>query len=819
MITLLFTDVEGSTRLLHEVGAGAYGLALADHRAVLREAFAAHGGVEIDTQGDAFFVAFASAPDAVAAATQAQRALGDGPILVRMGLHTGEPQRTAEGYVGIDVHLGARIAAAGHGGQVLMSGATRTALAESRPMANLSELGDVVDLGEHRLKDFDRPLPIFQLGTGSFPPLRTISNTNLPHPASSFVGREAEVRTVADHLRDGTRLLTLTGPGGSGKTRLAIEAAAELVPSFKGGVFWIGLAELRDPDLVVPTIERTLGAKGSLAAHIADRDMLLIVDNLEQVVAAAARLSELTEACPNLRLLTTSRERLRVRGEVEMRVPPLAHPDAARLFGERSGADADDPDVLALCAALDNLPLALELAAARAAIMSPAEIHARLGSRLDLLRGGRDANPRQQTLRATIEWSHDLLEPEERRLFGRLAVFRGGWTLEAAEAVADADLNRLQALVDKSLVRYADGRFGMLQTIREFAAERLDAFGERASLETRHAVHFLALGELAEPHLRGDSLEWLDRLDADRDNLREALDELSAQRDTQGVLRLVGAIHRYWYLRGHVREGRARLEAALDADERPTSARAFALDGAAVMALNLGDNAAAERNARQALALHEEFHEAWGEAYSTMMVGNALAEAGDIRAARPFMQDAIRRFGALEDQRYILVATANLAWIVEESGDIAGGKAIHERAIGMARALGSDRMIAGESAQLAMILRDEGRLREARAMLAEATAITHARGDRLQLGLNFGRTANVLALLGRHADAARLLAAAEHVFESIAAQAPAWASERDEATREVLRRALSHDELVAATSQGRALTTDDAVALAIGDDP
>ena len=399
-VTFLFTDVEGSTKLLHELGAEAYAEALAEHRQVIREAFVSHGGVEVDTQGDAFFVAFPTAPGALEAAQDAREALAQGLIRVRMGLHTGTPYLAEEGYVGDDVHLAARVAASAHGGQIVLSQATR---------AFLDERFVLSDLGEHRLKDFAEPVWIFQLGADRFPPLKTISNTNLPRPASSFVGREREVEEVVALLRDGARLLTLTGPGGSGKTRLAIEAAAELVPEFKAGVFWVGLAPLRDPALVTDTIAQTLGAKDGLADHIGERELLLLLDNLEQVVDAAPELSSLVEACPNLRLLVTSRELLRVRGEVEYPVLPLAEPEAVGLFCARAGAEPD-PTVHELCRALDNLPLALELAAARASVLSPKQILERLSGRLDLLKGGRDADPRQQTLRATIEWSYELLD-------------------------------------------------------------------------------------------------------------------------------------------------------------------------------------------------------------------------------------------------------------------------------------------------------------------------------------------------------------------------------------------------------------------------
>ena len=439
-VTFLFTDVEGSTSLLRELGAEAYADALAEHRRVVREACAAEGGVEVDTQGDAFFFAFPSAPEAVAAAQAITDALAEGQIHLRIGVHTGTPLVTDEGYVGDDVHFAARVGASAHGGQVVLSKTTR-------------ELVDgvvVTDLGEHRLKDIEGAVPIYQLGEESFPPLKTISNTNLPRPASSFVGRERERDDVVREIRDGARLLTLTGPGGSGKTRLALEAAAELVPAYKAGVFWVGLAALREPSLVTDTIAQTLGAKDGLAAHIGEREMLLLLDNLEQVIEAAPELSGLVQSCPNLALLVTSRELLRVQGEVEYAVPPLASSEAVALFCERSRLEAT-AEITELCSRLDDLPLAVELAAARTKALSPAQILERLSERLDLLRGGRDAEARQQTLRATIAWSYDLLSEEEQRVFRALSVFAGGCTLDAAEEVAGADLDTLQSLVEKSL--------------------------------------------------------------------------------------------------------------------------------------------------------------------------------------------------------------------------------------------------------------------------------------------------------------------------------------------------------------------------------
>jgi class 3 adenylate cyclase/energy-coupling factor transporter ATP-binding protein EcfA2 len=463
-VTFLFTDVEGSTKLLHALGAEAYAEKLAGHRRVVREACTAQDGVEVDTQGDAFFVAFPTAPGAVEAARAITEALASGPITLRIGLHTGTPLVTEEGYVGEDIHFAARVAASAHGGQVVLSQATR---------AVVDERCSLVELGEHRLKDIAEPVAIYQLGEGAFPPLKTISNTNLPRPASSFVGREREVQEVLARIDEGGRLVTVTGPGGSGKTRLALEAAATLVPEYKAGVFWVGLASLRDAALVSETIAQTLGAKDGLAEHIGERELLLLLDNLEQVIEAAPELSSLLQQCPNLTLLVTSRELLRVQGEIDYPVPPLAETEAVSLFCERAQIEPSE-EIAELCRRLDSLPLAVELAAARANALSPAQILARLSKRLDLFKGGRDADPRQQTLRSTIAWSYELLSPEEQQLLCRLSAFSGGCTLEAAEEVCDAELDTLQSLVEKSLLRFSDERYWMLETIREYAEERLE---------------------------------------------------------------------------------------------------------------------------------------------------------------------------------------------------------------------------------------------------------------------------------------------------------------------------------------------------------
>jgi predicted ATPase/class 3 adenylate cyclase len=674
-VTFLFTDVEGSTKLLHELGAEAYAEALAEHRRVVREACAAEGGVEVDTQGDAFFLAFASAPSAVAAAQAMTEALARGRIHLRIGLHTGTPVVTGEGYVGDDVHLAARVAAAGHGGQVVLSQATG-ALLDGHVLT---------DLGEHRLKDIKGAVAIAQLGDGSFPPLKTISNTNLPRPASSFVGRAAELAGVLSLVEDGSRLVTLTGPGGSGKTRLALEAAATLVPSYKAGTFWVGLAALRDPSLVTATIAQTIGSQNGLAEHIAEREMLLLLDNLEQVIEVAPELAALLRACPNLTLLVTSRELLRVQGEVEYEVPPLASAEAITLFCERSRLKPS-AEIAELCGRLDDLPLALELAAARTKALSPRQILERLAQRLDLLRGGRDADPRQQTLRATIEWSYGLLSAEEQRLFRALSVFRGGCTLAAAEEVADAELDTLQSLVEKSLLRFSTERFWMLETVREYAREQLEAAGETDEHARRHAHYFLARLEANGPEFLGprhsELLVWFS---AEEDNLRAMLDYLSDVTPVDAA-RAAYLLHAYWAgPRGAFTEAEAKYAALLSGHALPDESRAMLLQRAADLAERLGHLETADAAVREAIALAES-------AGLRRVLADALRIGGWIAVKRGETDEAIRLAGraveeaAVLDEPTRLHAVHDLGCVLAEAGHNEDARAAFRRAAEEARA-------------------------------------------------------------------------------------------------------------------------------------
>jgi len=803
-VTFLFTDIEGSTKLLDVLGEDGYDHALSEHRSKLREVFARYGGIEVDTQGDAFFFAFAEPVAAVAAASEAQLALTDGPIRVRMGLHTGEARRTQEGYVGREVHRGARIAAAGHGGQVLLSKPTR-------------DLVDVplTDLGEHHLKDFGAPVWIYQLGADHFPPLKTISNTNLPRPASSFVGREQEVDDVSALLRDGARLVTLTGPGGTGKTRLAIETAADLVPEYRNGVFWVDLAALRDPTLVPDTIGQTLGAKDGLTEHIQERELLLVLDNLEQVIDAAPALAGLVESCPNLRVLVTSRELLRVRGEVEYAVPPLADPEAAALFSARSGI-ATDSSIEELCLRLENLPLAVELAAARASVLSPRQILDRLSSRLDLLKGGRDADPRQMTLRAAIEWSYDLLADDEKRLFARLAVFRAGCTLEAAERVVEANLDGLQSLVDKSLLRHADERFSMLETIREYAAERLEASGEAYDLQRRHAEFFLELAEEAEPYLRDvQPAAWLERLGPESDNFRAALDRLEASGNAEGTLRLAGALDEFWCPRSEYSEGRRYLAAALRMTNRTEPERAKALIAAAHLARDDGDPAAGRNLAEEAVAMNRTVGDRRGGGRAVLWLGACFADEREFERARQLFEEAARLSTDAGDDVNALFANRLLAWMYYELGDKSQARILHEANLVRARELGWRDLEASILGALSEYAIDDGRFADALVFVTAGIRISLEDRNRPGLAVDLCKAASTLVHVA-HADTAiALLASAGAWYEGIGSRPLPYLDELVQQTISLSRVSVGQEAFERAWEAGRTLPIEKAAALAL----
>jgi predicted ATPase/class 3 adenylate cyclase len=643
-VTLLFTDIEGSTRLLHRVG-DAYAGLLAEHRRLLDEAFARHEGVVLDREGDAFFVAFAFAKDAAAAAGDAQRALaahdwpGGEEVRVRIGLHTGEPRSVEGRYVGLDVHHAARVMAAGHGGQVLVSETTRALLDDATALR---------DLGEHRLKDLSGPQRLFQLEIDGlpreFPPLKTLDNrpTNLPVQPNELIGRERELDEAAALLRNGLRVLTLTGTGGTGKTRLALQLAAEVVEAFPNGVFFVSLAPVRDWELVAPTIARALGLREqpgetvleTLDGYLADKELLLVLDNFEQVLAAAPAVAGLTASAPGLKLLVTSRTPLRLSGEHTYPVPPLELAESVQLFAERAHAaalefavtDENEDAVAEICRRLDGLPLAIELAAPRIRSLPPPALLRRLDQRLKLLTGGaQDLDERQRTLRATIEWSYELLPEAERELFAQLGVFVGGARLDAAEALCESIgidvLDGLHSLVEKSLLRQradADGepRFWMLETIRDYALEVLDEVGAPGDARRRHAEWFVALAEEADVGSRtGDQAAWFDLLDADNANLRAAIDWAEETRNTDQRLRLATALWGFWATRGRIAEGSRVLEEALGLVEaRP----ARALLGLCTLRLLRGESEGLADDIAEALRSCEEL----GDDYSLAQAWN-----------------------------------------------------------------------------------------------------------------------------------------------------------------------------------------------------
>jgi predicted ATPase/class 3 adenylate cyclase len=822
-VTFLFTDVEGSTKLLHELGAEGYAEALATHRRILREAFAAHGGVEVDTQGDAFFVAFPTAPGALRAAIAGCESLASGPIRARMGIHTGTPLVTDEGYVGDDVHRAARIAACGHGGQVLVSATT----------APLVERELLADLGLHRLKDLSAPERIYQLGEGPFPPLRSLYRTNLPIPATPFLGREAQLEEMQMLLSgDDARLLTLTGPGGTGKTRLALQAAAAAADAYPDGVFWVPLAPLRDPDLVLQGAAQALGADDGLTEHVAAKRLLLLFDNFEHLVVAAPDVGALVGSCPNLRVLVTSREPLHLAGEHELPVPPLAHDEGVELFSARARAIRPDfvPDetVSAICRHLDELPLALELAAARVRALTPEQILARLDQRLPLLTGGaRDAPERQRTLRATIEWSHDLLPSDERRLFACLAVFRGGCSLEAAERVCDAELDNLQSLVDKNLLRFNDGRYWMLETIREYATEKLDASMTATQVRDRHARIFLDLAEQAATPLRDVALRGsgavLEDLEREHDNLRAALDWFSLQGESTHVLQMCGALAEFWFAHDHWIELRGRLLDAVAADNgQPTLERARALIGAADIHGLGGDPRRSRGCADEALAVYRELNDRRGEADALWRIAATIRDtSGDRetrlsghRAAMPFFEEAAALFRETDDQQSLLNVTRSLAWSHQELGNRDRARTLFRENLQRARALHNPLIESASLGASAMMAAEDRRLQEAFSLASEHLPLA-ARLGMLHTAEALMRSAFVLARGGHESAAARIVSASEALFEEIGVGEGYWARRDNEDVLARLREALDGGSFAAACEVGRAWTPDEAVAFAL----
>jgi predicted ATPase/class 3 adenylate cyclase len=860
-VTFLFTDIEGSTQLLRALGAD-YRAVLERHAEIVRQALATHGGIEVGTEGDAFFAVFESAVDAVAAAVAAQRGLAmepwpiGHPVRVRMGLHTGEGQLGGDSYVGLDVHRAARIAAAANGGQVLLSAATRALIEPSLPAGVALR-----DLGPHALKDLAEPEDLAQLSVDGlqtdYPSVRSLETpSSLPGELTSFIGRQREI-DEASRLLDASRLLTLTGPGGTGKTRLALRIAAGRTSTFRDGVFFIDLAPLTDPGLVTSSVARGLNLSEEAGRPIVDvlrtylerRELLLVLDNFEHVLSANALVKELLAAAPHVKVLATSRTILNLYGEQEFEVPPLDLPDlgaatdaselanaaAVALFIAR--AQAVKPSfavsldglrsVAEICIRLDGLPLAIELAASRVRMLEPSEILARLEAHLPVLgTGGTDLPPRQRTLTAAIEWSYGLLPPAERALFARLAVFAGGCTLDAGDAVCNPEgelgidtLDGIASLVQQSLVQArsaADAsRFGMLETIREFGRDRLRADDGSQETGRRHLDFFRDLAESAEPHFLGpDRADWLDRFEREHANIRAALTLAVDVGDAEDGQRLAAALWRFWFQRGHLREGVGWLEAVLALEpDAISAARGKAYTALGGLAYWLLDVDRTENAYEAALHLYRTIGDRGGEAealYNRSFVPSMRADAEETRRR---LEDSLA--AALEIGRGDLAAHSRASLGVEavRAGESRAGLALELDALAFFRGSGDLFKQTDILVTMAMAHRALHEPSLARAAYLESIRLSTDTTNLPGIGVGLVVGAAVESADGRHLDAIRMIGAAEALrmtTEAASPQMPQVIREVDEAARQAIGDG-SVDEALGAT---RRMTVDQVIAFA-----
>ena len=823
-VTFMFSDIEGSTRMLRDMGDQAYGALQDAQAALIRKELAERGGVEVRTEGDSFFAVFPSAHDAFSFAVAIQRSL-NAPLAgervrLRIGLHTGEGKTGGDDYLGLDVNKAARVAATANGGQIVLSSTTAALVAEDLPHGVA-----IRDLGPHDLKDFGRAEPLHDVVIDgldeTFPPLRAVDprRTLLPAPRTSFVGRELELEDIAERTSS-NRLVSLTGPGGTGKTRLAIAAASAIGHRFADGVAFVDLSAAIDREPMVAEIARVLGVRetpgvdrvAAIARHLEARRLLLVLDNMEQLVEHATVVSSLLDAAPSLTILVTSRVPLHLSGEVEIRVPPLAMPpsdasddrgmarsDSIRLFLERAeearpGFRLDPTNrraVVEIVSRLDALPLAIELAASRLRLLDVSTLAQRLEHRLPFLTGGpRDAPERHRTLAASIRWSEESLEPASRRLFARLAVFSGGWTLDAAETVCGGDLDvleNLDVLADASLVRRPEHddeelRFSMLETIREYAAERLAASPpeERQEVERRHTGYFRALAERAEPHLTGEhQVRWLDRLEREHDNIRAVLERERAvgeREAVQAALEMASAIWRFWQQRGHVAEGRSRLERllALPAAAPRDATRARALGAAGSLAYWLADYGAMERHYVEAAEIARELGDRRLISHALFDLSFVWFSSGDLEASLRHLNECLE---VAEEDDLVLRARASntIGYARMAVGDAAGALEPIERAIDLHRRAG-ERLALSESLTAAAIVnRALGRRDEALRRLAEATALIGPTTEALFVVPIVFHHAILATDAGDAERGAILVGAAERVVEEHDVHFPEWA--------------------------------------------
>jgi predicted ATPase/class 3 adenylate cyclase len=901
-ITFLFTDVEGSTKLW-ERNTEAMSKALSHHDELIRNTVEAHDGFVFKTVGDAFYAAFSTAAEAIEAALDAQKSLlsqeweETGPLKVRMALHTGKAEERGGDYFGPTLNRAARLLSAGQGGQVLLSLSTQELVRDQLPLG-----AGLRDLGVRRLKDVLGPEHIFQLTDpelpSSFPPLKTLDVrlNNLPIQPTPLLGREREVAEIADLLRHvDVRLLTLTGTGGTGKTRLALQSAAELIDEFDNGVFLVALAPISDSELVASSVAGALSVsesagrplKEDLRDFLSTKKLLLVLDNFEQVVDAAPLVGELLSGCPDLKVLATSRTLLRIYGEHEYAVRPLELPDpdhlppietlrqyeAIRLFIERAHAanthfsltNENAPAVAEICARLDGLPLAIELAAARIKLLSPQAMCSRLGNPLKFLTGGaRDLPERQRTLRGAIAWSHALLDEGEQVLFARLSVFSDGCALEAVEAICDPVgdlfidvLEGLSSLLDKSLLRQEERaeeepRFVMLETIREYARERLEVSGEAEEIRRMHAEYFLALAEQQGP----EETAWLERLDLEHDNMRAALSWMLESEDAEPELRLSGALWRFWWMRGHYSEGRRWLEEALAKDGRPSAARAKALEAvgwladdqgdidraveAAEEGLSLGarveiessvtasflrmlgsaayvhgDHEQAARLYEESLALSREARDERGVASSLLQLGNVSGDRGNHEEAKTFYEEGLALSRKLDDKALLASALISVGAEFLLQGDHERGAMLNEEAAELYRERGNRGHLQYALDNLGWAALMRGNLQQAEVLHRESLALSRQLGDKLVAAEALEGLACSASARGEAERVARLFGAAEAQREAVGyRQEP-----REHALRQpylgAARTRLSKARWNAAWAEGRRLGFEEAIAYAL----
>jgi predicted ATPase/class 3 adenylate cyclase len=904
-VTFLFTDIEGSTRLW-ETQRAAMQQALAHHDAIMRDAIESNDGYLVKTTGDGVHAAFAIAADAIAACLAAQRALkarawGELRIKCRMALHSGAAEQRDGDYYGPALNRAARLMAAAHGGQILLSLATGEMVRDHLP-ADIT----LRDMGERRLKDLIGPERVYQLIApdlpADFPPLKTLDArpSKLPAQTTRFIGREKEVRAIKKQLSDSNvRLLTLSGVGGTGKTRLALQAAAELVDDFEHGVFFVPLAALSDPRLVLPTIAHAFDVREAagrslqeqLEEHLREKELLLVLDNFEQVVDSSPIVIDLLTAAPRLKVLATSREVLRLSCETDYPVPPLSLPDpkqlppleqlaqyeAVALFTERAVAvkpgftvtNQNAPAVAGICYRLDGLPLAIELAAAHARVLPPQRMLEELSHRLTfLVDGARDLPARQKTLRGAIDWSHTLLTGDEQRLFRRLGVFVGGCAPEAIETVCNVEsvshvLDTAESLVGKSLLKEteADGepRFAMLETIREYAGEKLVAAGEEQRVRERHRDTFLALAEDAEPKLKGaEQAQWLQRLNDEHENLRAAFEWCLAAAGSSGGLRLCGALRQFWWMRGHIAEGREWCARALAqaGSEELTQERANVLSAAGGLAYLQADYPAAKARHEESLAIRRELGDQRGIATSLSNLGVVATGQGNFASARALFEESLTILRQLGDPWGIAIALGNLGSAANEAGDYPAAKSRHEESLAIKRKLGNRAGIAKTLESLATLAHAQGDCPTAKALHVESLVIMRELGDRLQIAhtlTNLGAVAcdqgeflsawelfteslvnlrelgdrryiafaleglaAVAATLDSPCHAARIWGAAERLRAEIGSPLAPGAKARYDRLVAAARAALGDDAAFSqAWQEGRALTLDQAIELAL----